>query len=440
MHGQPSWSTPFFEVFERPTTQSPSSASSASLITLGSSHARETKDRWIFRSIEKQGVRVYAYALFNGFGQSNNTTLLDLVVQTLVPQIIYSTELERIVVEFKRTREIGKDAKMTSIDQQALLRGAFINTDLDVYEKLKAKMEKKARHVSTSRSGDDDVSVVSGDSFGSLRLSDNTFSDGCTAILCLIIEDLLYVANCNSCQTTGWYVRELGHFNFFRLAEPPETFLFQVSETHEDPEKMKSMNTIPFRCFGVYSEKYDSNTLQTTEPFIPMQSIQLDKTLRFILLASPNLMKIAFLCNPNSLSSATTHLCSMYLDEQKRLRNISASLQSVMEKLQEKYNRTAPTGQSVNLLSMAYIELENDLNADEFQRQTSSEDASNDQRSSWDTAERVRSEVDWSEFDTSELRDEVIAKIESLKQFHQERKKLTSIEETDDHYEHQLHF
>ncbi|KAI6224757.1 hypothetical protein M3Y95_00786100 [Aphelenchoides besseyi] len=433
MHGQPSWSTPFFEVFERPTTQSPSSASSASLITLGSSHARETKDRWIFRSIEKQGVRVYAYALFNGFGQSNNTTLLDLVVQTLVPQIIYSTELERIVVEFKRTREIGKDAKMTSIDQQvqALLRGAFINTDLDVYEKLKAKMEKKARHVSTSRSGDDDVSVVSGDSFGSLRLSDNTFSDGCTAILCLIIEDLLYVANVG--HSVAILAKQLD-------AEPPETFLFQVSETHEDPEKMKSMNTIPFRCFGVYSEKYDSNTLQTTEPFIPMQSIQLDKTLRFILLASPNLMKIAFLCNPNSLSSATTHLCSMYLDEQKRLRNISASLQSVMEKLQEKYNRTAPTGQSVNLLSMAYIELENDLNADEFQRQTSSEDASNDQRSSWDTAERVRSEVDWSEFDTSELRDEVIAKIESLKQFHQERKKLTSIEETDDHYEHQLHF
>ncbi|KAI6178879.1 hypothetical protein M3Y98_00549700 [Aphelenchoides besseyi] len=44
MHGQPSWSTPFFEVFERPATQSPSSASSASLITFGSSNARETKD------------------------------------------------------------------------------------------------------------------------------------------------------------------------------------------------------------------------------------------------------------------------------------------------------------------------------------------------------------------------------------------------------------
>ncbi|KAI6179451.1 hypothetical protein M3Y98_00612000 [Aphelenchoides besseyi] len=408
MYRQPSWSTPFFEVFERSITQSPSSVSSTSLITLESSNARKTKDRWIFRSIEKQGVRVYAYALFNGFGQSNNTTLLDSVVQTLVPQIIYSTELERIVVEFKRTRELGKDGKMTSIDQQvqALMRGVFINTDLDFYEKLRAKNgEEGETH--------DDVSVISDDSFGSLRLSDNTFSDGCTAILCLIIEDLLYVAN---------------------VAEPPETFLFQVSETHEDAEKMKLMNTILFRCFGVYSEKYDSNTLQTTEPFIPMQSIQLDKTLRSILLASPNLMNISFLCNPNSLSSATTHLCSMYLDEQKKLRNISASLQSVMEKLQKKYNRTAPTGQSVNLLSMAYIGLENEMNADEFQH------ASNDQRSSWDTAERVRSEADWSEFDTSELRDEVIAKIESLKHFYQKRKKLTSIEETDDHYEHQLHF
>lgn len=41
----------------------------------------------------------------------------------------------------------------------------------------------------------------------------------------------------------------------------------------------------------------------------------------------------------------------------------------------------------------------------------------------------VNSAVDWSDFETHELRDTVLAQIESLKQYYRERKTLASIEE-----------
>jgi serine/threonine protein phosphatase PrpC len=100
--------------------------------------------------------------------------------------------------------------------------------------------------------------------------SDDNFSlsppttNGCSAILALIVNDRLFVANIGN--STAILCKQLSS------DRTDENYLFQLSALHEDSEKTTDINSLPNRCFGGPASKNEAYC----EPFVVSQGIQVE--------------------------------------------------------------------------------------------------------------------------------------------------------------------
>uniref|UniRef100_A0A914D0X8 PPM-type phosphatase domain-containing protein n=1 Tax=Acrobeloides nanus TaxID=290746 RepID=A0A914D0X8_9BILA len=271
---------------------------------------------------------------------------------------------------------------------------------------------------------------------------DNQLKGGATAILALIVGRRLYIANCGN--SIAILIKEIGN----ELSLFP---IYQLHENHEvgemerirklglpDPRVVKN----PTRCFGDYFRKggYKENQLlkeATSEPIIVeptvIGGVNMDDAFRFLLFVSPTVVRAIHIIKPSANVNET--LAEWIVAEIKNNRTIESVAQKVLDNICHQYDgvlktKIASSQKSItrDSMSMLFIPLcsnmvekldpENEVREQQILTQTNG-----------DSNNCVQPYVDFSEFETSELRDTVLAKIESLKQYYKDKKTMHIITE-----------
>jgi len=375
----PSWNKPYFEC-----SRALSANSSDEISSSGNSNPGDS-ERWVYISALINGIQVYAYGLFSGFGKGNS--FLSFVSKNLVSQLLNSSQFADVLSKFDREQANGN---IKYIDEQiiALLKSAFINIDADYSEEC----QKYIRKMSRMKMNDE---IISLDSFS---LSE-PHSNGCSALLAVIIKDRLFIGNLGN--SAAILCKQLN--------EPKEMILFQVSDSHVDHERITDLNSLPNKCFGGFDQH--SETFEPIcDPSIANQGIQLDHTIQFLLFASPFALKIVTQMNLENLDNVNTHLVSMIVDDFNNTRSIGESLKNVVNRLQEKFIQINRNPKLKPNIALAYIDLQNNYDVEQLP------ESSQQQTDSQANAISVDSEVDWSDFDRHDLRDVFTATVNSLKQ------------------------
>ncbi|KAI6184143.1 hypothetical protein M3Y97_00564700 [Aphelenchoides bicaudatus] len=340
-------------------------------------------ERWIRKSVTIHGINVCAYALISGFGKG--TSFLQYVSKNLVNLFLQSNELEEILNEMSRIQMNVSNTKYIDDQIIKLIKNVFLNINVDYFEQYELQRRQN------NRMGSNDE-LISWDTFDSISLSDPN-SNGSSVILSVIVKDRFFVAN------VGNSVSIL----FKQMNEAKESYVFQLTELHESPKQMTELHALPNKCFGGYSDD-TTKTESNSEPFVVSQGIQLDHTMQFLLFASPLAVKIVTHLNLDNLDNVNTYLASMVIDDLVQTKSIKRSLNNVVQRLVDYYNKISNSSNSRPSVAIGYIDLKNE-NSTNDQQQEQAEDLNN----------MVPSEIDWTEFDTHEMRDLFIATVNSIK-------------------------
>jgi hypothetical protein len=351
-------------------------------------------DLWISVSEDRKGVKVIILALLNGYGEGRSVT--KYVANTLASRVI--NELDSILAREKFEEEEApptKDCAVIDDEVHAALKKAFRQLDEEFYEEtIRPFLEN---------------SKGSNDAEKSAHLFDTT--GGCSVIMAVFLNSILYVATCGN--SAGILCKNIGE----------EMAIFPVSDINETIELNVNL---PMRCFGDYARKTEITGSReiTAEPYVAGR-IPLNQTFRFVVFVSAT--TTAAIRKRFGNEQAKSLFASMLLDEIKH-RPLEESLRQVMDNIGDETTDEALLAPPT--LSALLINLENDIPSDPVHVSDESPNGSNKSESPDGLTEAmVESVVDWSDFDTHELRDTVLAKIESLKQHYRERKTLSSIAE-----------
>ncbi|KAH7727189.1 hypothetical protein AAVH_05414 [Aphelenchoides avenae] len=346
---------------------------------------------------QRHGVNIHVSALINGYGEGRSVT--KFVAETLADRVINAPDLESILTSSGvQGASLVKD---TAIDDQihTALKNIFLRLDNEFYEAtLKPLLESEK----------DGIDVEKGEA--AAHLFDST--GGRSVILALLVDERLYVAHCGN--SAGVICKDIGG----------ELVAFQVSEVHEmmRNEKDPGCSTPPSRCFGDYKRKMEVNAKGhqlTAEP------IKLNETFRFLIFVSATAASIV---TRKYGDEANGNLAMMVADElhkphEECLRSVLSSIAQQTSSPRERTPLVQPT------LSALLMDLENDIPSEPSGKEAEPEASTAAASADGLADSMVESVVDWSEFDTHELRDTVMAKIESLTQHFRDRKVLPSIAE-----------
>uniref|UniRef100_A0A915EGL0 PPM-type phosphatase domain-containing protein n=1 Tax=Ditylenchus dipsaci TaxID=166011 RepID=A0A915EGL0_9BILA len=414
----PAWANSSFLVVEKDCDNSGESGCSNG--TEQNDFGVSSNNYWVRQRVTKEGTEIYAFLLLSEFGEGKLVT--KYVADKLVPSILDSNELTNIV------KALNEDPHLHDIDNKVtdLIKSLFLRVDNECYEALQMLQIQNEE-----------------DTFDSFLF----LNSGCSAILALVLQNRLYMANCGN--SVGVFGKIIGD----------GLMVFQVSETHEEvPEGGPNVSEDnPDICLGDYGRKTEvlqnRQSAVSSEPFVIDGKIELNQTARFMLLIPPSTFKVLGRLYPEQQSLEQTNtpvsvLSKMIVDAlEDSSRSPRASTQQVLKELSDKFWSQYSNdfeGQARPELCLAYIDLSNDYEVDALKESHSNAHlsaknpkgqgleasaSSSSVNGATTQANGVTSYVDWSEFYTHELRDTVLAKIESIKQLYRERNKLTSIAE-----------
>ena len=396
-----------------------------------------TCDIWTFRMVTENGT-IKLFALINGF--RNGKVVAEFVEKELISRILLNEDL---------LIQGAVDDPVMQFDPivKKVISDAFVNTDSEYFnDKIDGIL---AARMQTKLIADEEMTA---ESVEELSEVDSQIAGGAVVVLALLVNKRLYVANCGN--SVAILVKQ--------GTEPTDLNAFRVSERHESHEvkEMERLHQIgldhmlvdgPSRCFGDYFRKggYTENPKlkhATREPIcvepaifggievssyidfcLPLlkKFLQVDDTYCFLLLFSPAVSQaILKVETERQLSEYVTQILVNNINETG---NIKGSVQTVLEsimndlKLKIELNH-CQAGDSA--LSMVLVPLSSQIKdlikpvdgVDRFIKTQSS------------SSGYIDSYVYFSEYfaetpQAQDLRNSIIARIESLKQHYKDKKR-----------------
>uniref|UniRef100_A0A914YZU3 PPM-type phosphatase domain-containing protein n=1 Tax=Panagrolaimus superbus TaxID=310955 RepID=A0A914YZU3_9BILA len=385
----------------------------------------EAEDLIMYKSRECQNGTFQFYALVNGF--RNGHVVAEHVGNALVQRIFFNDDIGNLDTSDSDTAR-HVDKVITSA-----VKDAFIKTDSDYFNaKIDSVLAERLQQQLVANK------EMTYDSFEQLSETEHKIAGGAVAILAMIINKRLYIANCGNSVA---FLTKIGK-------DPDELHAFQASELHESHE-IKEIDRLqragvdpmnidgPSRCFGDYFRKtgfHENPSIKTAlaepvcvEPAVA-GGLEVDENYCFLLLLSPSLgQAILKIETDRKVSEYIIQLFVNHIREEGSLKGAAqAVLESIHQELQVKIEQghLRPLETSLSLVVVP-------LNDDIVELLRESEKSIHAQSHGDNT---VDSYVDFSEYfvDTPEMQDkrnDIEAKIASIKQLYKENKKLRPISE-----------
>ncbi|CAD5210584.1 unnamed protein product [Bursaphelenchus okinawaensis] len=212
-------------------------------------------------------------------------------------------------------------------------------------------------------------------------------SVGAAAVMTLFVNDFLYTVDYSN------VVVVLGK----EIGDPVDLALFPMTESHHGISETLS---------GYFGKS------ETSKPKV-VGGIQINKSIKFLIFANASLMHLVTSVKHDEETTGTSHLTSMLLDRLRTSSDITSEIEQALTEISEKYKSETDTP-NLPYLALAYVDLSNEIQLDSQKVPH---------------VGLIPSYVDWSDFYQNPSKDEVIAKIESLKMFYKSKKNLHSIAE-----------
>uniref|UniRef100_A0A183BJF2 PPM-type phosphatase domain-containing protein n=1 Tax=Globodera pallida TaxID=36090 RepID=A0A183BJF2_GLOPA len=352
--------------------------------------------RTIWTSDRRQiaDTEIGAFLLLDGFGDEP-TAITQFVADTLLNELLDSPTLAAIVSQIAKSGERWAWSQCQTfnhtIDQ--FISDTFHHVDSAAYDALFGNLLAEE-----ARRGQNDE-----------QQQQPLMNSGCSAILALILGRQLVLANCGN---------SLGLF----CLDSSDGLLtaVRVSELHEGSSPATAAKAgatagavaVPFRCFGAFAHKTGGSQGMATataaaavcvRPTI-QRPIQLNHSARFLLFATAPLWRLIqrHFCKEKhqSLDIALANFVAG-AECQKEEGNWAQHIRSAIAKVL--------SGCADEEMSSLRTLIDGKREGRQHENDCCSTKVSNS----------VPSEVDWSEFNTHHLREEVLAKIASLRQLYQ---------------------
>jgi len=382
---------------------------------------REIQDIIVKKKMVTEHGTIELFALINGF--RNGKVVAEFVEKELLTRILLNEDLliqgavDDLVMQFDPI-------------VKKVINDAFVNTDSEYFnDKIDGIL---AARMQTKLIADEEMTA---ESVEELSEVDSQIAGGAVVVLALLVNKRLYVANCGN--SVAILVKQ--------GTDSTDLNTFRVSERHESHEvkEMERLHQIgldhmlvdgPSRCFGDYFRKggYTENPKlkhATREPICVEPAIfggiEVDDTYCFLLLFSPAVSQaILKVETERQLSEYVTQILVNNINETGNVKgSVQMVLESIMNDLKLKIELNhCQAGDSA--LSMVLVPLSNQIKdlikpvdgVDRFIKTQSS------------SSGYIDSYVDFSEYfaetpQAQDLRNSIIARIESLKQHYKDKKR-----------------
>uniref|UniRef100_A0AC34RPN5 PPM-type phosphatase domain-containing protein n=1 Tax=Panagrolaimus sp. JU765 TaxID=591449 RepID=A0AC34RPN5_9BILA len=390
-------------------------------LVLDEDSCKDPEDVIVCRQVVTADGTRKLYGLINGF--RNGHSVSEFVGKELLTRILYNNKLAKS----------DMDDPVMQFDPivKNVMNKAFLDIDADYFSSqidsvLAARMQIKL-------AADEEMTA---DNFEKLSEADEKISGGAVAVIALIIYRSLYVANCGN--SVAILVKQ--------STDPNDLNAFQVSELHENHEikEIERLHRLgldpmrifgPSRCFGDYFRKggykenpalqHAQNEPVCVDPAI-FGGIEIDNSYCFLLLLSPGLVQAVL--NIETERKVSEYVTQLLINHMNDAKSIKGAVQNVLQsisndlKMKMEMKNCQPPKSSLSMmmipLSDHILDLINPIDGTDRAVKTQSTSTG-----------FIESYVDFSEYfaDTpqaQDLRNSIVARIESLKQLYKDKKRL----------------
>ena len=323
---------------------------------------------------------------------------MEFVVRHLLPTILESTQLEQLakdlVAENGKSITRSQRTRQNHVEEQInqLITDVFDRVDREVYELVLDRVLHQQTQLGLE---------------AQQRRSEAWLASGCSAILALLVGPHLFVANCGS------------QMAIFCKDGSDGISTISLNECHDREQ----------RCFGNYERKTRDPECQPLPTLQPR--IELNPDARFLLLAPQPVWRLfQRVCPENqSLDGAVASAVAEAIygpgdsTPREKLAALLAQLQAG-ELADGQPVQIATAGTSMALVNLGLGLFPKVVMENEEEAELPEEEAVDQHQ-----GETVKSAVDWSEFATHHLKEEVLAKVDSLRQLYRDRRTLQRISE-----------